>query len=189
MDNKKECIKEFIKTNDFKKMCGNIYNKSSIKYSIEFDEFISECTIFILKYFYNFNSEKGKLTSFIYRMCVSCKNMYLRDKVYGQSKKTNKLDFRNNVKSLDFQYDYENNNEVQEFFCEDINSDFTFSLEIKEFLQKLKEYKEICYNVVVNRAFGYKSKEIAKKYGLSQSREYQLYHEGINYLKNLGLSI
>ena len=189
MDMKKEYIKEFLKSEEFEKICGKIYNNSSIKYALEFTDFVSECTIFVLTYYNKFDSEKGKLFNFIYTMCVCCKNLYLRNNVYGQSKKANKLEFENNMKSLDFIYNHNDNNVSVNYYCQDINSDFTFSVEIKEFLQKLKEYKEICYNVVVDRAMGYKPREIVKKYGLSSSREYQLYHEGINYLKKLGLSI
>ena len=182
-------MREYIEENytEILKMCRKEYNRELYKF-MEFEEFVSYVTIDLLKYGDKYNSEKSKLTTYIYGAILNERKQLLR-KIYGMGKfyeNTTKVQIENN--SVSFSQQINEGSNGKDLFLQDVvsdNKDYFFNANIEEALRKVKKKYPKESRVLFLKIAGYEFKEISAMLSISHGTITNYLSKCRKYLKRI----
>jgi RNA polymerase sigma factor (sigma-70 family) len=109
-------INNILENEELKKLLDKSIEKTYYNYKLSFiiehDDFIQEVYMFIIPKLKNFESEKSSLKTYIPMLVMTCAKNCIQ-KANGQSKNHNKIDFRNNTISLEYEFKNEESNNAE----------------------------------------------------------------------------
>lgn len=146
-----------------KKVAGKMYNKTILKYRVEYDDVLQECCVALVKCAKNFDESKGYAFSSyaIKTMEFGCLRM-LRDDKFHPKSRSNKDTWGNTFSSLDISVSEDE--KISAYDCIGIEEDYSF-IDVESFLNKLNERDR---KILVLKMEGKTQLEIGKIVGTSQ---------------------
>lgn len=109
-------INHILENEELKKLLDRsiekTYNRYKLSFIIEHDDFIQEVYMFIIPKLKNFESEKSSLKTYLPMLVMTCAKNCIQ-KANGQSKNHNKLDFKNNTISLEYEFKNDDSNKAE----------------------------------------------------------------------------
>lgn len=92
------------KLNKFFNSCiGKTFTRYKLSSIMDMDDFYQESCIFIMNRIHNFDNNKSSIKTYLPLLIMTCGKRCI-EKANGQSKEYSKIDFENNLLSLDTQY-------------------------------------------------------------------------------------
>lgn len=166
------CINDILENEELTKLLngsiGKTYNKYKLYFIIEMEDFIQEVNMFLIQRLESFDNQKSTLKTYLPMLVMSCAKNCIQS-ANGQSKKHNKLEFRNNTLSLDYEFENADNNKLKAMDmigCNIDNADINLLIdEILNMKTLSKHQKEILKLM----AQGYTTTDISKMLDKSTS--------------------
>jgi RNA polymerase sigma factor (sigma-70 family) len=157
-------MNELLQNQELSKYLDNsirtTYYKFQLSFIIEYDDFMQECYMFLMKRIKNFDSEKANVKTFITMVVMSCARTCIQ-LANGSSKDHNKLEFKNNTISLDSKN--KNNTEKRREFIESIGT--CDDVDTKVFVEEIINCKALTPNqrlIVKLKYEGYSTADISQ---------------------------
>jgi RNA polymerase sigma factor (sigma-70 family) len=164
-------MNELLQNQELSKYLDNLirtkYYKFQLSFIIEYDDFMQECYIFLIKRIKNFDSEKANVKTFITMVVMSCARTCIQ-LANGSSKDHNKLDFKNNTISLDFKN--KNKDDKTTEFIESVGVED--DVDTKVFVHEILNSSSLTPNqklILKLKYEGYSTSDIAEMVGRTSS--------------------